>query len=240
MLIDVLKVYRPRYEGVEWFSYTIRYTVDLAQFHAPTIPDGLVSSWADLVRHQPSLSLRLALTVDLSLSKASLPNDRDFPMILREIFMPRGGYGQGPIWKGLDADLDPPIPSRQQDSGGEVVIKSPEKTKSSDVTTPGMETCREPEPDHALAVPHASGLADGTEDVVNGVEQGDLESIILSCPSVVAEHGQDTGLMNSPHYRTLAEFSMEGIDPLLSYNLLVGDECDMDILMDSNAFNDIA
>ncbi|KAM5347468.1 hypothetical protein ACJ41O_010473 [Fusarium nematophilum] len=240
VLVDALKVYRPRYEGVEWFSYALRYAVDLAQFHAPNIPDGLVSSWTDLPSQQPSLCLRLTLTVDLRLSKAKLPSDRDFPMILREIFVPRAGHGQAPGWKGLAVNFDPPVPGLQHDCGGEMAIKSSEKNKSPEATPPGRESCREPEPGPILTVPHAYRLAAGEEGVVDGVEQPDPESFILSCPSAMVEHGQDTGLTNSSHDHTLAQSSMEIIDPLPSYSLLVGGECDLDIFMDPIVLDSIA
>ncbi|TPX08642.1 uncharacterized protein E0L32_009831 [Thyridium curvatum] len=88
VLINALKEHRPRYDGIEWISYTLRYAVNLAEMNSARIPKKLVGSWADLLTQQPSFCLRLALTVDLSISQVKIPDDQDFPVILRGSLRP--------------------------------------------------------------------------------------------------------------------------------------------------------
>lgn len=88
VLINALKEHRPRYDGIEWISYTLRYAVNLAEMNSARMPKKLVGSWADLLTQQPSFCLRLALTVDLSISQVKIPDDRDFPVVLRGSLRP--------------------------------------------------------------------------------------------------------------------------------------------------------
>ncbi|EFQ31898.1 fungal specific transcription factor domain-containing protein [Colletotrichum graminicola M1.001] len=97
ILIEAMKIYQPQYDGVDWVSETIRHIVNLAQIDSPP-PGELKNSggkaaivdWTDILASQPSSYLRLALTMDLSLSKGRLPEDGDFPVNLRGLFT--GGF----------------------------------------------------------------------------------------------------------------------------------------------------
>ncbi|KAK1996476.1 fungal-specific transcription factor domain-containing protein [Colletotrichum falcatum] len=97
ILIEAMKIYQPQYDGVDWISETIRHIVNLAQIESP--PPGepqnaggraVIVDWTDILASQPSSYLRLALTMDLSLSKGRLPEDGDFPFSLRGLFT--GGF----------------------------------------------------------------------------------------------------------------------------------------------------
>ncbi|GKT75042.1 fungal specific transcription factor domain-containing protein [Colletotrichum tofieldiae] len=97
ILIEAMKTYQPQYDGVDWVSETIRHIVNLAQIDSP--PPGetrgsegsaVIADWTDILASQPSSYLRLALTMDLSLSKGRLPEDGDFPVSLRGLFT--GGF----------------------------------------------------------------------------------------------------------------------------------------------------
>ncbi|KAL2755720.1 hypothetical protein ACRALDRAFT_1082152 [Sodiomyces alcalophilus JCM 7366] len=91
ILIEAMKTYQPQYDGVDQVSETIRHIVNLAQLDLPpTAPTRPISDWTDILASQPSSYLRLALTMDLSLSKGRLPEDRDFPASLRGLFT--GGF----------------------------------------------------------------------------------------------------------------------------------------------------
>ncbi|KAK6215270.1 fungal specific transcription factor domain-containing protein [Colletotrichum tabaci] len=98
ILIEAMKTYQPQYDGVDWVSETIRHIVNLAQIDAPppgeakdTSEDSaVIADWTDILASQPSSYLRLALTMDLSLSKGRLPEDGDFPVSLRGLFT--GGF----------------------------------------------------------------------------------------------------------------------------------------------------
>ncbi|KAK1969265.1 fungal-specific transcription factor domain-containing protein [Colletotrichum sublineola] len=97
ILIEAMKTYQPQYDGVDWVSETIRHIINLAQIDSP--PQGgpknsegraVIADWTDILASQPSSYLRLALTMDLSLSKGRLPEDGDFPVSLRGLFT--GGF----------------------------------------------------------------------------------------------------------------------------------------------------
>ncbi|PNH44324.1 hypothetical protein VD0004_g3339 [Verticillium dahliae] len=96
ILIEAMKTYQPQYDGVDLVSETIRHIVNLAQIDPPA--DGAnnqadgsaISDWTDILASQPSSYLRLALTMDLALSKGRLPEDGDFPVSLRGLFT--GGF----------------------------------------------------------------------------------------------------------------------------------------------------
>ncbi|KAK2043777.1 fungal-specific transcription factor domain-containing protein [Colletotrichum somersetense] len=97
ILIEAMKIYQPQYDGVDWISETIRHIINLAQIESPpagepknTHGSAVIVDWTDILASQPSLYLRLALTMDLSLSKGRLPEDGDFPVSLRGLFT--GGF----------------------------------------------------------------------------------------------------------------------------------------------------
>lgn len=104
ILIEAMKTYQPQYDGVDWVSETIRHVVNLAQLDSASGQDadgagdgsagsngsGGVCDWTDILTSHPSLYLRLALTMDLSLSKDRMPEEGDFPASLRGLFT--GGY----------------------------------------------------------------------------------------------------------------------------------------------------
>jgi hypothetical protein len=105
ILIEAMKTYQPQYDGVDWVSETIRHVVNLAQLDSTTSEtdsagnsngntegngNGVACDWTDILTSHPSLYLRLALTMDLSLSKDRLPEEGDFPTSLRGLFT--GGF----------------------------------------------------------------------------------------------------------------------------------------------------
>ncbi|KAH9903732.1 hypothetical protein F4778DRAFT_735304 [Xylariomycetidae sp. FL2044] len=101
ILIEAMKTYQPQYDGVDYVSETIRHIINLAQLDPPadstTNPASLlstrgnsshssISDWTDILASQPGCYLRLAMTMDLSLSKGRLPEESDFPESLRGLF----------------------------------------------------------------------------------------------------------------------------------------------------------
>ncbi|KAI1077410.1 fungal-specific transcription factor domain-containing protein [Whalleya microplaca] len=99
-LIQAMKTYQPQYDGVDYISETIRHIINLAQLDPPTdtnstinsssfgspINQASISSWSDILALHPGYYLRLAMTMDLSLSKGRLAEDTDFPASLRVLF----------------------------------------------------------------------------------------------------------------------------------------------------------
>ncbi|RSL47812.1 hypothetical protein CEP54_013217 [Fusarium duplospermum] len=91
VLLETMSSYRPRYYIADWVMSTICHVVKLAsqQFPGLSASEGVVKSsracWADILLTQPSYYLRLAMTVDLSISHGKLPDDSDFPPSLRQL-----------------------------------------------------------------------------------------------------------------------------------------------------------
>ncbi|KAI6783173.1 Cutinase transcription factor 1 beta-like protein [Emericellopsis cladophorae] len=104
ILIEAMRTYQPQYDGVDWVSEIIRHIVNLAQIEKPASREpGTkvgINDWTDILASQPSSYLRLALALDLSLSKGRLPEDGDFPVSLRGLFT--GGFS--PLKSLVDAN----------------------------------------------------------------------------------------------------------------------------------------
>jgi hypothetical protein len=94
ILIEAMRTYQPQYDGVDWVSEIVRHIVNLAQIDGTqgegSGPKSQITDWTDILASQPSSYLRLALALDLSLSKGRLPEDGDFPVSLRGLFT--GGF----------------------------------------------------------------------------------------------------------------------------------------------------
>lgn len=96
ILIEAMRTYQPQYDGVDWVSEIIRHIVNLAQLDGGSksrVTNGAkpnITDWTDILASQPSSYLRLALALDVSLSKGRLPEDGDFPVSLRGLFT--GGF----------------------------------------------------------------------------------------------------------------------------------------------------
>ena len=91
ILIEAMRTYQPQYDGVDWVSEIVRHIVNMAQIDSGNSqnPKGIYD-WTDILASQPGSYLRLALALDLSLSKGRLPEDGDFPVSLRGLFT--GGF----------------------------------------------------------------------------------------------------------------------------------------------------
>ncbi|KAF7551304.1 hypothetical protein G7Z17_g5076 [Cylindrodendrum hubeiense] len=116
ILIEAMKTYQPQYDGVDWVSEIVRHVVNLAQLDNTNTggsQNSNITDWTDILALQPSSYLRLALALDVSLSKGRLPEDGDFPVSLRGLFVggfsplkalieanrstnPSNGFGPGP------------------------------------------------------------------------------------------------------------------------------------------------
>lgn len=89
VLLKTMSSYRPRYYIADWVMSTICYVVKLASQQFPELPsrkgatNSSLACWSDILLTQPSYYLRLAMTVDLSISHGKLPEDCDFPPSLR-------------------------------------------------------------------------------------------------------------------------------------------------------------
>lgn len=107
-----MKTYQPQYDGVDYVSETIRHIVTLAQLDTPAPPTvaNPISDWQDILASQPGSYLRLAMTMDLSLSKGRLPEESDFPASLRGLFT----TGYSSVRSLMEAGKANPAPLPQQ------------------------------------------------------------------------------------------------------------------------------
>ncbi|GAP85371.2 putative fungal specific transcription factor domain-containing protein [Rosellinia necatrix] len=112
VLIEAMKAYQPQYDSVDYISETIRHIVNLAQIDPPgSTPSTtssiaalardsssndmppIISDWTDILACNPGFYLRLAMTIDISISKGRLAKESDFPLKLRGLF----AHGFSPI-----------------------------------------------------------------------------------------------------------------------------------------------
>ncbi|KAI1855664.1 hypothetical protein JX265_006067 [Neoarthrinium moseri] len=114
ILIEAMKTYQPQYDGVDYVSETIRHIVTLAQLDTPAPPSSTsnnITDWQDILSSQPGCYLRLAMTMDLSLSKGRLPEESDFPASLRGLFT--AGYSSVKALMGAGKTNIAPMPQYQ-------------------------------------------------------------------------------------------------------------------------------
>ena len=129
ILVDAMKTYHPQYDGVDFVVSAVRHIVDLVQLEGlqPSIGPATKDAfeWRDILSLNPSLYLRLALTIDLSLSKDRLAQEKDFPPSLRGMF----GGDLSPI-KALLAQGRGGWPSATTQGADEDVVSDPSAISS--------------------------------------------------------------------------------------------------------------
>lgn len=87
VLIQLVRAYWTRYDGIDWVTEIVRHIIGLAQLDESRLERKFSTiNWADIFAFQPRSYLRLVLAVDLSLSTGRLPQDGDFPVKLRGLF----------------------------------------------------------------------------------------------------------------------------------------------------------
>ncbi|EPE06210.1 fungal transcriptional regulatory protein [Ophiostoma piceae UAMH 11346] len=165
VLIEAMKTYQPQYDGVDWVSETIRHIVNLAQLDGPagaksnmTEPcsNTAPSDWTDILASNPSWYVRLALTMDLALSKNRMPEERDFPASLRGMFSNSGfipvlrlGYRGGDS-DGPEGTRNPNMGSSQ--GGSNNTGSNASSSTSAQSNTRGI-------PEHRSSTAHAASTA---------------------------------------------------------------------------------
>ncbi|WAO94458.1 Leucine--tRNA ligase [Fusarium falciforme] len=94
VLVEFMRAYWARFDGVDWITAIVRHIINLAQLNGSRSQRESTSiNWADLFAFQPRSYLRLVLVLDLSLSKGRLAQDADFPVRLRGMF----SFNQSPL-----------------------------------------------------------------------------------------------------------------------------------------------
>ena len=205
ILIEAMKTYQPQYDGVDWVSKIIHHIINLAQLDGANPRSerskSSITDWTDILASQPSSYLRLALALDLSLSKGRLPEDGDFPVSLRGLFT--GGFS--PLKALVEANraqdqharqMFPPSEDHDHDhdhsvhSHSEYDSHSPHSHTDSVSQHPHGEDELQP---HALSAAFsrpaniATPPSEGLDDLMN--EANDTFSLEDQSPSMASEWG---------------------------------------------------
>lgn len=92
ILLETMSTYQPRYYIADWVMKTVRHVVGLARQWSSERPLSFETlaptsaCWRNMLQTEPSHYLRLAMTMDLSISHGKLPEENDFPPSLRQGF----------------------------------------------------------------------------------------------------------------------------------------------------------
>ncbi|KAF4464173.1 cutinase transcription factor 1 beta [Fusarium albosuccineum] len=113
ILIQAFRELHPKYDGVDSISKTIRYFMECTYLEQSAPPPA--NEPTDVLARSPTYYLRLALTLDLSLSQDRLPNESDFPIRLRSLLLRTGSFmpmlfGQLGAGQMADGAITPPRP----------------------------------------------------------------------------------------------------------------------------------
>ncbi|KAJ4106144.1 hypothetical protein NW761_000012 [Fusarium oxysporum] len=99
ILVSAMLEYQPRYEGVDWVTRAIRYFMECTYCESAMIHHNVTKDEhqvkkpsMDVISQNPAHFLRLALTLDLSLSQDRLPVERDFPRKLQALISKTGCF----------------------------------------------------------------------------------------------------------------------------------------------------
>ncbi|RKK27777.1 hypothetical protein BFJ66_g16036 [Fusarium oxysporum f. sp. cepae] len=99
ILVSAMIEYQPRYEGVDWVTRAIRYFLECTYCESVMIHHNVTNDEhqvkkpsMDVISQNPAHFLRLALTLDLSLSQDRLPVERDFPGKLQALISKTGCF----------------------------------------------------------------------------------------------------------------------------------------------------
>ncbi|EMT72641.1 Cutinase transcription factor 1 beta [Fusarium odoratissimum] len=99
ILVAAMIEYQPRYEGVDWVTRAIRYFMECTYCESAMIHQNVTNDEhqvkkpsMDVISQNPAHFLRLALTLDLSLSQDRLPVERDFPRKLQALISKTGCF----------------------------------------------------------------------------------------------------------------------------------------------------
>jgi hypothetical protein len=95
ILTAAMRVYQPKYEGVDWVTRAIRYFMECTCLESTPACDAINNCYQesmDVIAQNSTHYLRLSLTLDLSLSQDRLPVERDFPSKLQALISKTGCF----------------------------------------------------------------------------------------------------------------------------------------------------
>lgn len=121
MLIDVMREYRPRHEEADCITRAIRYFMECTYLEpTPSSPreatGGQSPGMSDVLTGNPTQYLKLALTLDLSLSHDRLPVEKDFPVQIQGLISRTGCFMPILFSYGDQADVNLAATSTEQPS----------------------------------------------------------------------------------------------------------------------------
>lgn len=121
MLIEVMREYRSRHEEADCITRAIRYFMECTYLE-PTRSsfrealEEQISEMSDVVTQNPTLYVKLALTLDLSLSQDRLPVEKDFPSQIQSLISRTGCFVPILFSYGDQADVNLAAASTEQPS----------------------------------------------------------------------------------------------------------------------------
>ncbi|KAI5468138.1 hypothetical protein BGZ63DRAFT_478779 [Mariannaea sp. PMI_226] len=223
VLLEAMKIYRPRYFIVDWINQTIRHIVDVAQKFLPStetvVGDARLSiaSWIEILQMQPNCYLRLALTMDLSISNGKLPDETDFPPPLRHMLQGYLSVLPGTLPFSLSTPsgsellaVDSSCSNLPQGMASEDTHESPPLTKEScDRSSPRTENNFSAEDDKMNGLDQELGRTLNGQDMASSVQLSTSDS---PWGSLDSEEIMDESieLMSSIEFQSL-DFNLESI-----------------------------
>ncbi|KAJ2905581.1 Cutinase transcription factor 1 beta [Zalerion maritima] len=161
VLVEAMKTYQPQYDSVDWITKTISQVIRLARLECDQSGGGgsedsnsrnsrgemgaSMADWTDILSFRPGWYVRLALTMDLTLSKGRLPEDRDFPVGLRDFLASGIKQYQPPQERGPEESKDFDDENQDYvaaaaaaagiDAGGVAIEQTPERVHHPVTTT---------------------------------------------------------------------------------------------------------
>ncbi|KAK7403503.1 hypothetical protein QQX98_010733 [Neonectria punicea] len=190
ILIQFMKVYWPRFDGIEWVSEIIRHIISLAQLDGSKVQRKSSSiNWADIFAFQPRSYLRLVLALDLSLSKGRLPQDWDFPVKLRGLF----AFNANPIKELVEGhcanteNLGDVGPSLRRESSRPTEMRSCDQFQHHVL---GLDDCLIATLENQFPFSGTLGLL----DVADSQSQDEAETLSDRSEGLVGEAGSSNGL----------------------------------------------
>ncbi|RXG46175.1 hypothetical protein VDGE_30143 [Verticillium dahliae] len=83
VFIDAMRTYRTFYDGIDWVSGAVRQAANLARPDDTSTVGSSATSWIDICFYHPSLYMRLALTLDMAVSEARVPQKSEIVALLQ-------------------------------------------------------------------------------------------------------------------------------------------------------------
>ena len=153
---EAMKDLKPQYDGTDEVSDFVTRMVECISLESPSqaqrkegsrqgsswlAPGGAmtVNEWSDVLLRQPSLYVRLVVTIDLALSMGRFPEDKDFPVVLQSKAMPGNRFLLSRTTISHIQEGDEKNGQRDRSTwGSEVLTEGPQVQNINDFSDPGI------------------------------------------------------------------------------------------------------